>query len=380
MVRDVSGYLRSKERSADPAMAEKWAKLDELHSKRLWHQLTNQLLTFVKEPSLQKDKLLVELYENFIQEFELRIKTLSFMELCALIVVQYEKPSEAYVFLDNCEKRVSGDPVALALCKITRGQINLEKEQDVKSMKVILEEVEKILRQTDGITEVHGRFYLLQSKFYLEQGNLTEYYKSALKFLGCTPPKDLPLSVQKEHAKNLAVSSLVADGIFNFGELLAHPVLDSLKRTQDEWLVHLMKAFNTGDVNEFEALKKKWSSNKLLAENESKLRTKVTLLAIMEMTFRRSANERQVSFEDVAKVAKLPIDQVELYVMKAIAKGLIVGKIDEVGQKIFMTWVQPRVLDTVQIGTMITRLDEWQRDLEKAQNMMKKDASDILLY
>lgn len=72
MVRDVSGYLRSKERSADPAMAEKWAKLDELHSKRLWHQLTIQLLTFVKEPELLKGKLLIELYENFIQEFELR--------------------------------------------------------------------------------------------------------------------------------------------------------------------------------------------------------------------------------------------------------------------------------------------------------------------
>jgi len=361
-------------------MAEKWAKLDELHSKRLWHQLTIQLLTFVKEPELQKNKGLVDLYENFIQEFELRIKTLSYMELCALIVVQYDTPAEAFVFLDNCEKRLTADPVALALCKITRGKIKLEKQQDVAGMKAILEEVDEILRQFDGISEVHGRFYQLQSKFFLDQGNLTEYYKSALKFLGCTPLKDLPLSEQKEHAKNLAISSLVAEGIYNFGELLAHPVLDSLKRTQDEWLVHLMRAFNSGDVTEFETLKKKWTTNKLLAENESKLRTKVTLLAIMEMTFRRSANERQITFEDVATATKLPVDQVELYVMKAIAKGLVVGKIDEVGKKIYMTWVQPRVLDTSQIGTMITRLDEWQKDLEKAQHMMKTDASDILLY
>lgn len=110
-----------------------------------------------------------------------------------------------------------------------------------------------------------------------------------------------------------------------------------------------MRAFNTGDVNEFEALKKKWATNKLLAENESLLRTKVILLAIMEMTFRRSANERQISFEEVAKATKLPLDQVELFVMKAIAKGLVVGKIDEVGKKIYMTWVQPRVLDTAQV-------------------------------
>lgn len=69
------------------------------------------------------------------------------------------------------------------------------------------------------------------------------------------------------------------------------------------------------------------------------------------MTFRRSANERQLTFEDIAKVTKLPVDQVELYVMKAIAKGLVVGKIDEVGKKIYMTWVQPRVLDTTQVAT-----------------------------
>lgn len=111
-----------------------------------------------------------------------------------------------------------------------------------------------------------------------------------------------------------------------------------------------MRAFNTGDVNEFEALKKKWTTNKLLAENENMLRTKVILLAIMEMTFRRPAKERQVTFQDVASATKLPLDQVELYLMKAIANGLVVGKIDEVGQKVFMTWVQPRVLSTVQVN------------------------------
>lgn len=64
---------------------------------------------------------------------------------------------------------------------------------------------------------------------------------------------------------------------------LAHPVLDSLKRTQDEWLVHLMRAFNAGDVKEFEALKKKWITNKLLLDHENDLRKKVIFMAIMEV-------------------------------------------------------------------------------------------------
>lgn len=85
---------------------------------------------------------------------------------------------------------------------------------------VILEDLDETLQQYDGISTVHGRFYKLQSLYYLGVGNLTGYYKSAIKYLGCTPPQSLPLKEQQEHAKNLAISALVADGMFNFGELV----------------------------------------------------------------------------------------------------------------------------------------------------------------
>lgn len=37
--------------------------------------------------------------------------------------------------------------------------------------------------------------------------------------------------------------------------------------------------------------------------------------------------------------------------MKALSVGLIKGNIDEVDQKVQMTWVQPRVLDLQQVST-----------------------------
>lgn len=102
------------------------------------------------------------------------------------------------------------------------------------------------------------------------------------------------------------------------------------------------------------------------------------------MTFTRPANHRQLTFTEIAQSAKIPVNevigrahrsdlikaltdvigdvdspvgvlQVELLVMKALSVGLIKGNIDEVDQKVQMTWVQPRVLDLQQVGPLKCR-------------------------
>jgi hypothetical protein len=44
------------------------------------------------------------------------------------------------------------------------------------------------------------------------------------------------------------------------------------------------------------------------------------------------------------------LPQVEMLVMKALSLGLVKGSIDEIDQKVHMTWVQPRVLDLQQVS------------------------------
>ena len=68
------------------------------------------------------------------------------------------------------------------------------------------------------------------------------------------------------------------------------------------------------------------------------------------MTFQRIASERQLTFVEIAEAAKIDENQVEIYIMKAISKGLIKGAIDEVGRKVHMTWVLPRVLNRQQVN------------------------------
>lgn len=67
------------------------------------------------------------------------------------------------------------------------------------------------------------------------------------------------------------------------------------------------------------------------------------------MTFKRPANHRQLTFTEISQEARLPEDEVELLVMKALSLSLVKGSIDHVDKKVHMSWVQPRVLDRNQV-------------------------------
>lgn len=67
------------------------------------------------------------------------------------------------------------------------------------------------------------------------------------------------------------------------------------------------------------------------------------------MTFKRASNKRVLSFEEISNETRLPLEEVELLVMKALAQGLVKGSIDQVAQNVHMTWVQPRVLSKQQV-------------------------------
>ena len=66
------------------------------------------------------------------------------------------------------------------------------------------------------------------------------FYRANLRFLGCTELSDLSKEDQQSHAFHLSLAALLGKGIYNFGELLAHPVLQTLNGTPNEWLINLL--------------------------------------------------------------------------------------------------------------------------------------------
>uniref|UniRef100_A0A8C4M6I3 Proteasome 26S subunit, non-ATPase 13 n=1 Tax=Equus asinus asinus TaxID=83772 RepID=A0A8C4M6I3_EQUAS len=189
-MKDVPGFLQQSQ-SSGPGQAAVWHRLEELYTKKLWHQLTLQVLDFVQDPCFAQGDGLIKLYENFISEFEHRVNPLSLVEIILHVVRQMTDPNVALTFLEKTREKVKSSEEAVILCKTAIGALKLN-IGDLQVTKETIEDVEEMLNNLPGVTSVHSRFYDLSSKYYQTIGNHASYYKDALRFLGCVDIKDLP--------------------------------------------------------------------------------------------------------------------------------------------------------------------------------------------
>ncbi len=193
-----------------------------------------------------------------------------------------------------------------------------------------------------------------------------------------------------QRAHDLAISALLGDTIYNFGELLLHPILEALAGTPHAYLAELLHAFNNGDLGRFESLLPHLSGagsgsatsapEPILVENQPFLRQKICLMALIESVFRRSASDRaEIPFATIAVETRLPADEVEHLVMKALSLKLIRGTMDQHAQTASITWVQPRVLDRQQIEALRDRLSGWCEKVKDVAEFVKSQTAPELL-
>lgn len=55
--------------------------------------------------------------------------------------------------------------------------------------------------------------------------------------------------------------------------------------------------------------------------------------------------------------------------------NLIKGSLDQVDEKVIITWVQPRVLSRDQIGGLASRLDEWVNKLNVVEQRIAPEVA-----
>lgn len=173
------------------------------------------------------------------------------------------------------------------------------------------------------------------------------------------------------------MAALISDSIYNFGELLLHPILDSVSETPHAWLRDLLFAFNRGDLTAYDVLAGNIAKNQLLQEHRFFLYQKISLSALTEMVFRRPPHDRNLTFASIAAETKVQPAEIEHLVMKALSLGLLKGAIDQVAQVAQIHWVQPKVLDLTQIEGMRNRLKDWDAGVNQLGHWIEGVGKDV---
>jgi 26S proteasome regulatory subunit N9 len=97
------------------------------------------------------------------------------------------------------------------------------------------------------------------------------------------------------------------------------------------------------------------------------------------MVFKRSSDDRNLSFSDIATETRLPLVEVEYLLMKAMSLSIIKGKIHQIDQMVCVDWVQPRVLETTQIALMTGKISEWTTKVLGLSVDIEKEAPELFV-
>ncbi|KAL9328472.1 hypothetical protein ACSQ67_003475 [Phaseolus vulgaris] len=379
-------YLESL-RNAHPELAEWYNSLADLYQKKLWHQLTLKLEQFVALAVFQAGDALIQLYHNFITDFETKINLLKLAHFAVIVSRQYSEKEAAVAYLGGVieklqatrEQRIE-EPILyikmqIAIFKLEQG--------DQKESKKLLEDGKTTLdSMTDIDPSVYANYFWVSSQFHKTRQEFAEFYKSALLYLAYTSVESLSESFKLDLAFDLSLSALLGDNIYNFGELLAHPIIKSLLGTKVEWLYYILQAFNSGDLERYQELCRVHNAalraQPALVQNEKKLLEKINILCLMEIIFSRPSEDRTIPLSVIAERTKLSIENVEHLLMKSLSVHLIEGIIDEVEGTVHVSWVQPRVLGIQQIKSLRDRLDSWTGKVHTALLSIEAETPDLI--
>jgi 26S proteasome regulatory subunit N9 len=287
--------------------------------------------------------------------------------------------NERFEFLTNLasgvDKPASQDAFVYAKTAVANVNLRLKKYDEARKD---LDKCEQILDTFDSVeTVVHASFYRVSADYHQAKHEFAAYYRTTLLYLACIDLESLSLEDRQRIAYDLSIAALVSDSIYNFGELLLHPILDTLQTTQHAWLRDLIIAFNKGDLGAYDVLAAHMGKNDLLKEHQNFLYQKISLSALTETVFRRPPHDRAMTFTEIAQQTKVQPNEIEHLIMKALSLGLVRGTIDQVAEVARITWVQPKVLDKGQIVNMRERLRAWDDGVNKLGNWIESSGQEI---
>lgn len=330
----------------------------ELYQKRLWHELTERMMSL--------DSAGISAVWSGISLFWEKLNQTKLV-LLAMKATEVQESSTAFVFLDNL---MITDGQACLLLKIAKSAQYL-RIGCTQEAQVLLEEAQKqVDRESNLESVIYSHLYKNLAHLFKLKNNPELFYKYSLQYLAYTPQSEV--KDPEDLAYRLAISVLLAENIYNLGELLHLPVLKSLENSKNAWLYQLIHDCNEGKIREIEKKSETFPDELKVVGFVRKCR----ILAMLEFIF--VSNQRVLGFRQIAEVMNVHENEAELLVMKAMALGLIKGEIDEVDKIVSISWLQPRVLDKARISHLNSRLTEWKSTINQVLVHLENQSKELL--
>lgn len=360
----------------------KLSHLKQLKSQSLWHELTVQLLIFVKDSQVIRNNIdYLEFYHTIIEPIEKNIRLFPFVEILSYITPRIQNPVKALVLIESIEAKIRRQPFQNKSCQafilVIKVEIILNKIGDERQCLDIVSDIQKLINDIHSPCEhqsiLFTRYYQLASKLYERVKDHTKFYITCMKFLYCSTPASITAEDKYKLARQLSVAALLSDEVYHFDELLQHPIMRYLKESEYEWLLELLNAFAIGDVGKFHRMRDRWSTVSDLVNGEKKLKQKVGALSVAELAIKQQAQSRILSFANLI-TQYMSEDEIEWAVMRAFRFGLIKGKIDEINREVYVDFIKPKdVMNIGRLPSLINKIDQWTTNIDSVQDIPEWD-------
>ncbi|GMM51147.1 proteasome regulatory particle lid subunit [Starmerella bacillaris] len=373
---DPLSVISSLRASSDDELTPLFQALQDQWTHKLWHQMTETLLQLYKDPLSKPFQ--ISLFERFVTKAEANMSPLAYITLAISASEQFATTDESVEFMENMAEHIKNSEtrkikvfVDLRLVSLYTAQGNIPQAMKLlDTSRKLMDE----LQISDRV--IRAQLYGTSCEFYKRKSDYNAFYRNALLYLACIDRSDLTAESLKQRAYDLCIAALLADKIYNFGELVLHPILKDMG-SEFQWLQDLVEAVNHGNVTKFMQLRATFCEKSPMLEAALPfLEQKICLMALCECVFQRQRAESGIPFAVIAKETHLQAGaKVEVLVMKAFSLGLMKGSIDEVSKTVHITWLQPRVLTNEQIKTMGDRLSQWINDVSNLGDFIAQSGS-----
>jgi 26S proteasome regulatory subunit N9 len=384
---DVVAALLSDHKEKYPQYGEEIDTIVKYNTNKLYHQLTLVLLGYIRHPEFDSGDDLVSFFNGFLKHLQDRVKPINWVLMLSIVAKQMPA-QDALTFIEP--EAFPNQKDANNLWKVLKAEKLVSVGEQAQAKKIL----EPLGKQIDAAYEVNplvaSAFHKAYAQLYKATGEVDLFYRSSMDYLAYTPLEQIPEGDKTRLAFDISVSALLAKKEFNFGELLLQDIVKTLRTTQFSWVVDILQAFSDGNLSLFDQSMQKHQAEIAASElSVEVLAAKIRQLALMELAFKKlevpnqgfqnPANRMPLDFDEISQHCRVPQEEVEFLAMRAMANGLIKGKINQVQEVVHISWLKPRILDNQRIRLMRDRIDLWAQRAAGLANELEEMTPELLV-